>query len=597
MAKSHAFLPLTQAECAARGWDYVDVVIVTGDAYVDHPSFAMAMIGRVLEAAGWRVAILSRPDWRSCAPWRAFGKPRLFFAISPGNVDSMINLYTANKKPRSEDDYAEGGQRGGRPERAAVVYAQRAREAYPGVNVVIGGVEASMRRLAHYDYWSDTVKRSILLDSKADLLAYGMGEKTVTELARRMNEGTPAREIRGLRGTVYAASEADKADGSICRLPSYEGIKSDKAAFLKAELLIHENTDPRSAKTLVQQHAERLVVQNPPTEPATPEELAGWYALPFTRLPHPSYKKTVPAWEMIKDSITIHRGCGGGCSFCSLALHQGRLIQSRPEGSVLQEAREVAKRSGGIISDLGGPSANMYGASCARPGGDCARHSCLWPEICPFFKHDQPRLAALMRRVRQEPGVKKALINSGVRMDLALACPDYISELAAHHTGGQLSVAPEHTDPAILKLMHKPSPEKFASFSRQFLAASAKAGKQQFLIPYFISAFPGADLKTAAAMALELKRQGIRPRQINDFIPAPMEIATAAYYTGIDPHTGAKIHVPKGENERKLHRALLQYFKPENRLAALRALRMAGMASAAKELFGGTGARMHGPRR
>ena len=575
---------MTQAECAARGWDSVDVVLVTGDAFVDHPSFAMAMIGRVLEAAGYRVAILSQPDWRSCKDWRIFGKPRLFFAISPGNVDSMINLYTANKKPRGEDDYSEGGLRGRRPERAAVVYCQRAREAYPGVNVVLGGVEASMRRLAHYDYWSDTVKRSVLLDSKADLLCYGMGEKTVTAIAAKIAAGAEAKTIRDLPGTVFATGGIQDS-GNICRLPSYEEVKADKSAFLKAELLIHENTDPRSAKILVQTHADRLIVQNPPAPPLSEEELSSFYALPFTRKPHPSYKKTIPAWEMIKDSITIHRGCGGGCSFCSLALHQGRLIQSRTEDSILAEARTVAQQSGGIISDLGGPSANMYGAHCEKKDGACKRQSCLWPEICPFFRHDQHRLLELMRRVRTAPGVRKALINSGVRMDLALQCPDYIKELAAHHTGGQLSVAPEHTDPAVLKLMHKPSADKYRDFARRFEEAGTAAGKQQFLIPYFISAFPGADLKSAAQMALTLKRLGIRPRQINDFIPAPMEIATAAYYTGLDPATGAKIPVPKGEKERKLHRALLQYFKPENRLLALRALKMAGMASAAKELF------------
>ncbi|HOX23621.1 MAG TPA: DUF3362 domain-containing protein, partial [Elusimicrobiales bacterium] len=308
-------------------------------------------------------------------------------------------------------------------------------------------------------------------------------------------------------------------------------------------------------------------------------------ALPFTRKPHPSYKKTVPAWEMIKDSITIHRGCAGGCSFCSLAMHQGRLIQSRPESSILAEVEKVAKQSGGIISDLGGPSANMYGAHCAKKDSACKRHSCLWPGLCPFFRHDQCRLLELMRSVRRATGVKKALINSGVRMDLALLCPDYLSELAAHHTGGQLSVAPEHLDPAILKLMHKPSLDQYLEFARRFESAGAKAGKQQFLIPYFISAFPGADLKSAVTMALALKKLGIRPRQINDFIPAPMELATAAYYTGTDPLTGAKIHVPKGENERKLHRALLQYFKPENRPLVLRALKLAGLSGEARNLL------------
>lgn len=584
------FLPLTAQETAARGWDYVDIVLVTGDAYIDHPSFAMAVIGRMLEDAGFRVAILSRPKWTDCSDFRRFGKPRLFFAVGSGNVDSMIDNYTANKKPRSEDDYAPGRKGGGRPDRAATVYCQRAREAFPGVQVLLGGVEASMRRLAHYDYWSDTVRRSILLDSKADLLVFGMGDYTVTDIARRADRGENLRDMRGIRGTAYAlgAGEAHSGQDAVS-IPSFEEVKADKKLFSTATKAILENLNPYCARTLLQPHGDRLVVCNPPALPLAPDQLDKIYALPYRRQQHPSYTEPVPALEMIKDSITAHRGCFGGCSFCSLALHQGKLIQSRSDESILAEARGLAAspKFAGTISDIGGPSANMHGMTCGDPEAmkTCRRHSCLFPSICRNLKADFTKQLRLLRAAEKIPGVKRVLVNSGIRMDLALLCPEYIEQLAARHTGGQLSVAPEHSVPHVLKFMGKPPSDVFVKFKEEFSKASRKAGKEQYLIPYLISGFPGCKLEDMADLAVFLKRLGYRPLQVNDFIPAPMELATSIYHTGLDPFTGQPVYVPRGEAERRLQRALLQYFKPENRGLVLKALRQCGRASAMKELF------------
>ncbi len=575
-----AFLPATQQELKTLGWDYVDVVLVTGDAYVDHPSFAMALVGRVLEAEGLRVAILAQPRWESAADFKKFGKPRLFFGVSAGNMDSMINKYTHNRKVRSSDDFSPGGRAGLRPDRATIIYSHRCREAYPNAPVVIGGIEATMRRFAHYDYWSDKVRKSVLLDSKADLLVYGMGERQVREIAARLKAGEKVQDLRDIRGTAYplGAKEASAlAVPGALELPTAGEVSGDRVKFSTATRLIYENSNPYNAAVLVQKSEGKAVVQNPPALPLSTPEMDAVYGLPFTKRAHPSYKEPIPALETIKDSIVIHRGCFGGCAFCSLTLHQGRFIQERSPESVEKEARALldTPRHSGNISDLGAPSANMYGLH----GRDlnvckaCKKLSCVHPVICPNLNTDHRPLLALMRRVRALKGLKKAFVASGIRMDLALKCGEYISEIARFHTGGQLKVAPEHISPKVLAVMKKPPVEVFKEFADKFLAESRKAGKEQYLVLYFISAHPGSTLEDMAELAVFLKERNIRPQQINDFLPAPMEYATSVYFTGLDPFTLEPVYVPKKETERRLQRALLQYYKPENRPLVLQALR------------------------
>ena len=585
------FAPTTAVEMAERGWEYVDVIFVTGDAYVDHPSFAMAILHRVLERAGFRVAILSQPDWKSCEPWRQFGRPRLFYGISAGNMDSLINHYTANKKVRNDDAYSPGGRIGLRPDRATLVYCQRAREAFSGVPIIAGGVEASLRRLAHYDYWSDTVKRSILLDAKADLIAYGMGEATIVEIVKRLAEGKGVRDLRDLRGVTYAlgAKEAPPLQWEgFERIPSFESVRDDKLAFAEATRIIHTNTNPFNAATLVQFHDRQAVVQNPPAFPLSQGEMDAIYDLPYTRRPHPSYTEPVPAHEMIKDSVTIMRGCFGGCTFCSITAHQGRIIQSRSEESILKEVTKLAAdpEFKGNISDIGGPTANMYRMRCTKPEVEakCKRLSCVHPTICKLLGTDHNPLVKLMRDVRKQDGIRKVSVSSGIRMDLAQLSPDYVRELAEHHTGGRLKVAPEHTSPRVLAAMKKPSIDNFGGFAEEFKKASAEAGKpKQQIVPYFISSHPGTDLAEMIDLALYLKRNGYRPDQVQDFIPAPFDIATCLYYTGIDPFTKKEVHVAKGINDRKMQRALMQFFKPENYFTVREALIQAGRS----DLIGG----------
>jgi len=591
------FAPTTAAEMTALGWDAVDVVFVSGDAYIDHPSFAAAILHRVLEQAGFRVAVLSQPAWQSCDPWRQFGRPRLFFAVSAGNMDSMINHYTANKKVRNDDAYSPGGRIGLRPDRATQVYCQRAREAFPGVPVIAGGVEASLRRLAHYDYWSDTVKRSILLDAKADLVAYGMGEKTIVDLARRFSAGQTVKDMRDLRGVAFAlgAKETEewRAKGSPLSfqqetVPSFEQVRDDKHQFAEATRLIHSHTNPFNAAALVQYHDRQAVVQNPPALPLSQAEIDAVYDLPFTRRPHPAYTEPIPAHEMIKDSVTIMRGCFGGCTFCSITAHQGRIIQSRSPESVLKEVRKLAAdpEFKGHISDIGGATANMYRMRCTRPEVEakCKRLSCVHPGICKLLGTDHGPLVALMKEVREEPGIRKVSVSSGIRMDLAQLSPEYVRELAEHHTGGRLKVAPEHTSPKVLEAMKKPSIDNFGVFVEQFRQASADAGKpKQQVVPYFIASHPGSDLADMIDLAVYLKRNGYRPDQVQDFIPAPFDIATCMYYTGIDPFTKKEVHVAKGINDRKMQRALMQFFKPENYFTVREALIKAGRA----DLIGG----------
>jgi uncharacterized radical SAM protein YgiQ len=598
-------LPMSGAEMRARGWDSVDVVFVTGDAYVDHPSFAMAILGRMLEAAGYRVAMLSQPDWRSVEPWRQFGRPRLFFGVSAGNMDSLINHYTANKKVRNDDAYSPGGRIGLRPDRATLPYCHRCREAFPGVPVIAGGVEASLRRLAHYDYWSDTVRRSILLDCKADLLVYGMGERNIVEIANRLAAGKTVKDLRDLRGVAYhlgakeaelarSASEADVAKPSLAlradyvTIPSYEDVSTDKLAFAEATRIIHVNTNPHNAATLIQFHGREAVVATPPDWPLSEAEMDRVYDLPYTRRPHPSYTEPIPAHEMIKDSVTIMRGCFGGCTFCSITAHQGRIISSRSQDSIINEVRKLAAdpEFKGTVSDVGGPTANMYQMRCTRPEVEakCKRLSCVHPSICKLLGTDHGPLVEVMRKARSEPGIHKVVVSSGLRMDLAQLSPEYVRELAKNHVGGRLKVAPEHTDAGVLEKMKKPSIDNFGGFARMFKKASEKAGKpKQFLVPYFIASHPGSDLHAMIDLAIYLKRNGYRPDQVQDFIPAPFDIATCLYYTGIDPFTKKEVQVARGIRDRKLQRALMQFFKPENYFTVREALIEAGRT----DLIGG----------
>ncbi|MGA2796348.1 MAG: YgiQ family radical SAM protein [Thermoguttaceae bacterium] len=606
-------LPMTPREVKARGWDRVDVVFVTGDAYVDHPSFAMALLGRVLESEGFRVAILSQPDWHSSDAWKIFGRPRLCFAISAGNMDSMLNHYTANRKVRNDDAYSPNGEIHKRPDRATLAYCQRAREAYKGVPVIAGGVEASLRRLAHYDYWSDKVRRSIIFDAKADLVVFGMGERPLVEIVKRLDAGQTIDQLRDIRGVAYRLGAKEVSSGQwtvdsgqwavdghpedtpretasgfihpssfiphpssliphsfdTIVLPSFERVSTDKAAFADMTRTIFHEANPYNARRLVQFHGREAVVVNPPARPLTEEEMDRIYDLPFTRRPHPSYgKRRIPAFEVVKDSIQIVRGCFGGCAFCSITAHEGRIIQSRGEKSILAEIRRMAEDPDfkGVISDLGGPTANMYRMNCSRSEvrEKCRRQSCLHPVVCPLLATDHGPIIRLMRAARKEKGVKQVFIASGIRMDLALRSPKYIDEIAKHHTGGLLKVAPEHTEPAILELMRKPPIEQFQAFAEEFRRASAASGKEQYLTSYFIAGHPGSDLAAMIRLALYLKRHGIKPDKVQDFIPGPMDIATCMYYTGLDPMTGKAVYVPRGARERRCQRALLQFFKPEN---------------------------------
>ncbi len=617
--RSEDFLPMTPDQVHRRGWDVVDVVFVTGDAYVDHPSFAMAILGRTLEAAGFRTAILSQPDWRSCQPWRQFGRPRICFAVSAGNMDSMVNHYTANRKRRNDDAYSPGGRIGLRPDRATLAYCQRAREAYPGVPVIAGGIEASLRRLAHYDYWSNKVRRSILMDAKPDLLVYGMGERVLVEIVRRLASGEPVKNLRDLRGTAYRVgakeplpeplvrearplclgstsvepapergSESEPAAQLIALpsqvetlvLPSYEEVSTSKEAFARMTALAYRETNPYNARRLVQYHGPEAVVVNPPDLPLAEAEMDWIYGLPFTRRAHPSYQEPIPALQVVETSVQIVRGCPGGCSFCSLALHEGRIVQNRSERSIVGEVRRLAHMPGfsGVISDLGGPTANVYRMHCRRPQlqARCRRLSCLHPTICRFFSVDHQPLLGLLRRVRNVRGVRRVLAASGVRMDLARRQPEYVEELARHHVGGHLKVAPEHTDPKVLELMKKPPIEEFEEFRRVFESASRRAGLEQYLTPYFIAGHPGSSLRSMVELACYLKRSGLRPQQVQDFLPTPGTLSTCMYWTSLDPLTGQSVYVPRRGRERRWQRALLQYWKPENYFDVRAALEEAG---------------------
>jgi uncharacterized radical SAM protein YgiQ len=588
-----SFLPTTREEMQARGWAELDVLIVTGDAYVDHPAFGPVLVARFLAGRGYRVGIVAQPAWTGVADVARMGRPRLFVGVSAGNLDSMLNKLTAQKKVRSEDQYSPGGRPNARPNRASIVYANLCRQAFPGLPVVLGGIEASLRRIAHYDYWSDSVRRSILLDAKADLLVFGMGERAAWEIARRLDAGERIEQLGNVRGTAHvrknrqawadAAGHASRyvTDGKPVVLPSYEEVCRDKEAFARMSRALQYETNAHNARPLLQPHGDEAVYFNPPALPLDEGEMDALYDLPFTRRPHWSYGgERIPAFDTIKHSIVTMRGCFGGCTFCSITEHEGRIIQSRSEGSVLREVRALSRMEdfGGTITDVGGPTANMYKMTCKdeRTESACRRLSCVHPGICENLVTDHAPLVQLLKKVRSEPGVDRVYVASGVRYDLAARSPEFIRELARHHTGGQLSVAPEHNDPAVLDKMKKPPVEHYERFAQAFCQASEQAGKEQYLVPYFITGHPGSTLKDTVALALWLKARKLRPRQVQDFIPTPMAIATTMFFTGIDPLTMEPVPVVRDLREKKLMKALLYYWDPEQQPLAREALRKAG---------------------
>lgn len=570
----HKFIPCSRAEMAERGWDQLDVLFVTGDAYIDHPSFGTSLLARLLEAEGLRVGILAQPDWRDPEAFKVMGRPRLFAAISAGAMDSMVNHYTAAKKVRNDDAYTPGGRSGMRPNRAVIAYTAAVKGALKGLPTVIGGIEASLRRFAHYDYWDNKVRRSVLVDSKADLLLFGMAETALVTLAKRMLAGEPLETITDLRGTAYLAKTAP--DNAVC-LPSFEEVHASTDAYNKAFKLAAEEKNPFSGKQLVQAHGDRQLVVNPPALPLNEEQLDRIYALPFTKLPHPSYQEVIPAYAQIKFSITSHRGCCGGCAFCAITHHQGKTIQSRSEQSVQQELDRLSLHPDfrGTVTDVGGPTANMYGMRCGNPEAQaaCRRESCLYPQICKHLDTRDNRAVQLLRKLRKHPAVKHLFVASGIRFDLLNQQPDYFADLVEHHVGGLLKVAPESTSPKVTKVMRKPGPQVFEQFLQQFRAQSQTLGKKQSVVPYFISSHPGCTLNDMIDVALFLKEHNLRVEQVQEFTPTPGSLATCIYHTGRDPFTGEVVHVPLNANERRQQKALLLWHLPESRKDVLAALR------------------------
>jgi uncharacterized radical SAM protein YgiQ len=549
------FLPTTKAEMAARGWDALDVLMVTGDAYVDHPTFGAAVIGRVLEADGLRVGIIAQPDWTDPASFEVMGRPRLFCGVTAGNLDSMLSNYTAARRRRREDDYSEGGVTDKRPNLAVNVYAQLARRAFPKLPVVIGGIEASMRRTVHFDYWQDKLRPSVLQDSKADILVYGMGERAIREIARRIAADEPLEGITGTARLLGGRESAERNFEECTVLPSYEECQSDKAAMIKLTKQTEREQNPFSGKPLVQFHGARALLVERPAMPLNTAELDRIYELPYMRAPHPMYKEPIPAFTMIKESVTVVRGCAGGCTFCGLGFHQGRFLSSRSEESVVREVEEMAasKSFRGTVTDLGGPTANLYGCrnGVSKACEVCRRPSCLHPNICPNLEIDKDTEIHLMRSVRALDRVKHVFIQSGIRMELALKNPQYIRELAANHVSGHLKIAPEHLHPDVVKRMRKPGLEVFEAFRKEFEACSREAGKEQYLVPYFISNFPGSTEEEMKAVANYIRDERWNLQQVQDFIPLPMTPAAAMYYSGLDYETEKPIAVIRGLGERR----------------------------------------------
>ena len=647
------FLPMSRAEMDALGWDSCDVIIVTGDAYVDHPSFGMAVIGRVLEAQGFRVGIIAQPEWDSAEPFKALGKPNLYFGVAAGNMDSMINRYTADRKRRNDDAYTPGNVGGKRPDRAVIVYSQRLREAYRDVPIVVGSIEASLRRIAHYDYWSDKVRRSILLDSRADILLYGNAERAIVDLTHRLAAGEPVHRIRDLRGTAfvrkrvpeewqvidssdvdpvgpvdphpdpYAMESPDTCDtatenggtgsratdgvksepvkllprqsslrrgaNTVIRIPSYEQVKDDPVLYAHASRVLHKETNPYNASPLVQAHGDREVWLNPPPIPLTTPEMDWVFELPYQRVAHPSYGDAkIPAWEMIRFSVNIMRGCFGGCTFCSITEHEGRIIQNRSKESILREVEDIRDKTPGftgVISDLGGPTANMWRLACKSKEVEaaCRKLSCVYPGICKNLNTDQMPLVDLYRAARELPGIKKVLIASGLRYDIAVQTPAYVKELVSHHVGGYLKIAPEHTEDGPLSKMMKPGIGTYDAFKAMFEKYSKEAGKEQYLIPYFIAAHPGTSDRDMVNLALWLKRNGFRADQVQTFYPSPMATATAMYHSGKNPLSRIRrgdeaMPTVKGLRQRRLHKAFLRYHDPDNWPMLRKALKDMGLA-------------------
>ena len=605
------FLPMSRAEMDALGWDSCDVILVTGDAYIDHPSFGMAVIGRLLEAQGFRVGLIAQPNWKSAEAFRTLGKPNLYFGVTAGNMDSMVNRYTADRKIRSDDAYTPNAEPNKRPDRAVTVYAQRCKEAFPGVAVVLGGIEASLRRIAHFDYWSDTMRRSVLVDAKADMLLFGNAERAVVELTHRLAAGEAIGEIRDLRGTAFLAtpgwlpseawSEVDTLMQEsaphyrcVIRLPSFEQVQHNKTLDAHASRIFHLESNPGNARALVQRHGDgpgaRDVWLNPPPIPLTTPEMDGVFDLPYARAPHPAYGGAkIPAWDMIRFSVNIMRGCFGGCTFCSITEHEGRIIQSRSKGSVLREIEQIRDKAQGftgVISDIGGPTANMYRMTCKDPKIEsaCRRLSCVFPDICPNMDTDHSSLIELYREARALPGVKKVLIGSGVRYDIAVRSPEYVKELAQHHVGGYLKIAPEHTEEGPLNHMMKPRMTAYDRFKQLFDQFSKEAGKEQYLIPYFIAAHPGTTDLDMLNLALWLKKNGFRLDQVQTFLPTPLALATTMYHTELNPlkkvlgGQAQAVPVVKQGRVRKLHKAFLRYHDPENWPLLREALKAMGRA-------------------
>lgn len=618
-------LPMTRVEMEKLGWDSCDIILVTGDAYIDHPSFGMALIGRLLETQGFRVGIIAQPDWTKVDDFRRLGSPNLFYGVTAGNMDSMVNHYTADRRIRSNDAYTPNAEPGKRPDRSVAVYSQRCREAFKGVPVVLGGIEASLRRIAHFDYWSDKLRRSILLDAKADLLVFGNGERQVVEIAHRLAAGETVDQLTDIRGTAFVRKQIPKdwtvIDSStidepgeiteasnpyqdtsktcetkaeikkprvssyrrdlerhhrtVIELPSYETVKKDRVLYAHASRVLHAETNPGNALALMQKYGQRYLWLNPPPIPLKTKELDGVFGLNYSRLPHVAYEKAkIPAFEMIQHSVNIMRGCFGGCTFCSITEHEGRIIQSRSEDSILKEIEAIRDTSPdfkGHISDLGGPTANMYRLACKDEITEaaCRRLSCVYPTICKNLNTDHTSLINLYRKARAIPGIKKVFIASGLRYDLALESPEYIEELVTHHVGGYLKIAPEHTEQGPLSLMMKPGMGAYDKFKQLFDKFSKQAGKEQYLIPYFIAAHPGTSSNDMVQLALWLKKNNFRLDQVQTFLPSPMATATAMYHSGKNPlrrvaRNKGDISIPKGLKTRRLHKALLRYHDPEN---------------------------------
>lgn len=572
------FLPVNHFEMVERSWDYVDFALVTGDAYVDHPSFGAAIIGRLLESQGYRVGIIAQPDWREVDPFKALGEPRLGFLITGGNIDSMVNHYTVAKKRRSKDAYSPGGQRGLRPDRATIVYANRAREAYNHVPIILGGIEASLRRLSHYDYWEDRIRRSILLDSKADLLLYGMAEKAIIEVAKRLEQGIAIDRITNVPGTVVRVFSLPTREHIL--LPDFSEINNSKKVFAESYMVQYENTDHLSAVTLVEPYEHMYIKQNPPAEPLSERELDQVYALPFKRDYHPSYEKAggIPAISEVKFSLISNRGCFGGCNFCALSFHQGRVVQSRSSDSLVKEASDFINdpEFKGYIHDVGGPTANFQNRACHKQEkhGVCKKKQCLVPEPCNQLIVDHQKYLLTLRRLREMPGVKKVFIRSGIRYDYLVydKNPEFFQELCAHHVSGQLKVAPEHISPIVLEKMGKPMRAKYDRFVKKYEQINKSLGKRQHLVPYFMSSHPGSDLQTAIELAEYIRDTGQMPEQVQDFYPTPGTLSTCMYYTGLDPRTMQKVYVAKEPREKAMQRALIHYSYPRNHSLVVEAL-------------------------